>query len=155
MISAMHLAQINIGRIRYPIDDPRMHGFVSQLDAVNAIAEATPGFIWRLVGEGNDATSLRPYADPMILVNMSVWESLDALRGYVYRGEHSTVMRSRADWFEKLDGPYYCLWWVPVGHIPTVAEGVERLEHLRAHGPSDRAFWFPRPSPAPRAVVET
>jgi len=150
----MHLAQINIGRMRAALADPVMAGFVAQLDAVNARADATPGFVWRLVGDGGDATSIRPYADPMIIINMSVWESLDALRGYVYAGQHATVLRQRSQWFEKFDGPYYALWWVPVGHIPTVAEGVERLEHLRAHGPSDRAFWFPRPAAPPRAILE-
>jgi len=145
----MHLAQINIGRIRAPLEDPIMAEFVSNLDAINALAEGTPGFVWRLVGDGNDATSLRPFDDPMMLINMSVWESLEALRGFVYRSHHSRFVRNRLDWFEKLEGPVYALWWIPVGHIPTVKEGIERLEHLRANGPSDRAFWFPRPRPRP------
>src|SRR5215468_11093522 len=141
----MQLAQINIGRIVAPLDDPRMVGFTSRLDEINALAERTPGFVWRLVGDGNNATSIRPFDDPMMLLNMSVWESLEALRGYVYRSDHARFVRARLDWFEKMEGPVYALWWIPVGHIPTVQEGIERLEHLRANGPSDKAFWFPRP----------
>jgi hypothetical protein len=155
MLSGMHVAQINVGRLLAPLDDPRIAGFKSQLDAMNALADASPGFVWRLVGSGNNATDLRPYEDPTMLVNMSVWESIEALRGYVYRSQHGQFVRARAEWFEKLSQPIYALWWVPVGHIPGVAEGMERLDDLRAHGPSDRAFWFPRPSPQPRVILET
>ncbi len=150
----MHLAQINVGRIRAPLEDPIMDGFVSNLDEINALAERTPGFVWRLVGDGNNATSLRPFEDPRMLLNMSVWESLEALRGYVYRTDHARFVRARLDWFEKLEVPVYALWWIPVGHIPTVQEGIERLEHLRAHGPTDKAFWFPRPSPRPQGTSD-
>jgi hypothetical protein len=155
MILAMHVAQINVGRLLAPLDDPRIHGFKSELDAINALADASPGFVWRLVGEGGNATDLRPFDDPNLLVNMSVWESVDALRNYVYRSQHATLVRDRALYFEKPTQPIYALWWVPVGHIPSIAEGGERLEHLRAHGPSDRAFWFPRPAPPPRVILET
>lgn len=154
MILAMHVAQINVGRLLAPLDDPRISGFKSQLDAMNALAEASPGFVWRLVGSGNNATDLRPYEDPTMLVNMSVWESIESLRDYVYRSLHAGFVRARAEWFEKLAVPVYALWWVPAGHIPSVGEGIERLEHLRAHGPSDRAFWFPRPIPRPRVILE-
>jgi hypothetical protein len=143
-----HLAQINIGRIRAPLDDPMMAGFVSRLDEINALAEATEGFVWRLKGDGNDATSIHAYDDPRTLMNMSVWESYEALHRYVYRSDHVELVRLRARWFEKMDGPYYALWWIPAGHIPSVAEGVARLEQLRTHGPSADVFWFVLPAPA-------
>lgn len=145
----MHLAQINVARIRFPLDDPRMEGFVSQLAAVNELAEASPGFVWRLVGAGDNATDVQAFDDTAILINMSVWESIEALREYVYRSRHGAFLRSRSDWFERFDGPYTALWWVPPGHIPTVAEGVERLEHLSVHGPTDFAFSFARPVSTP------
>ena len=127
-----HLAQINIGRLIAPIDDPRIAGFVSQLDPVNALADAAPGFIWRLQSASGNATDiLYDERDPSILVNMSVWESVEALREFVYASRHLDVLKERAKWFEKMDKPIYCLWWVPARHIPSVAEGRERLEHYQ------------------------
>src|SRR5215210_6543089 len=114
--SMHHLAQINIGRMRAPLDSPVMADFVSQLDTINALAETSPGFVWRLQGEGNDATSLRPFDDDFIIVNMSVWESLDDLRAYVYKSAHTAAMRRRREWFEHFDGAYVALWWVEAGH---------------------------------------
>src|SRR4026208_2508117 len=137
-----HLAQINIARMLAPIDDPIMADFVSQLPPINALADASPGFVWRLETEKGDATSIRIYADEMVAINMSVWESVDALREYVYKSAHSGVLRDRKRWFEKFDGPYYALWWVPVGHIPTTEEGKERLDYLREHGDTSYAFSF-------------
>jgi hypothetical protein len=134
------LAQINIARMRAPLDDPTMVGFVSRLDAINALAEASPGFVWRFQGEAGNATYLRPYDDDRIIINMSVWESVDALRAYVYQADHAAVMRQRKDWFEKFDGPYLALWWVPFGHRPGIDEAKVRLDHLRLHGPSAWAF---------------
>ena len=144
-----HLAQVNIGRILAPIEDSLMEGFVSQLDAVNAIADHSSGFVWRLQTEAGDATAFRPYDDPFILINMSVWESLEALTDFVYRTDHRMVMKRRHEWFERFDGSYMALWWVPAGHIPTVEEARKRLDHLRTHGPSPDAFTFARPFPAP------
>src|SRR4051812_12672798 len=114
-----HLAQINIGRFLAPTDDPRIADFMGALDRVNAIADAAPGFVWRLVGEGeNNATDLRPVAnDPMLAVNMSTWRSLDALAAFVYRSDHRDIMRRRREWFEVME-VFMCLWWVPAGHIP-------------------------------------
>jgi Domain of unknown function (DUF3291) len=145
-----HLAQINIGRLIAPIDDPRIAGFVSQLDPVNALADAAPGFIWRLQSASGNATDI-PYSeeDPSLMVNMSVWESVEALRDFVYASKHLDVFRERAKWFEKMDKPIYCLWWVPAGHIPTVAEGRERLEHYQKYGPTPYSFWFSKLFPVP------
>ena len=145
-----HIAQINIARMLAPIDDPIMTDFVAQLAPVNALAEESPGFVWRLQAEGGDATSIKVYDDGMVIINLTVWESLDALRQYVYKSAHTGVMRDRKRWFEKFDGPYYALWWIPAGHIPTPQEGKERLEYLRKHGDSAYAFSFKNVFAAPR-----
>jgi heme-degrading monooxygenase HmoA len=144
-----HLAQFNIGRIVAPMDSPTMAGFVARLEEINALAEGTPGFVWRLQTEDGDATALRPYDDDRIIVNMSVWASMDALRGFVYQGSHAEVLRQRREWFEKMDQLYMVMWWVPAGHIPTVEEAKARLERLKAEGPSPAAFTWRNPFPAP------
>ena len=138
------LAQINIGRAVAPMDDPRMAEFMAQLDEINALADRAPGFVWRLQSNSGNATDIAYSDDPFVHVNMSVWESLEALRDYVYRSDHVRVFRERAKWFEKMDKPYYCLWWVPEGHRPTVAEGRERLEHYQQHGATPSSFGFRR-----------
>ncbi len=147
-----HLAQINIGRLAAPLDDPRIAGFVSQLAPINALADRSPGFVWRLQSASGNATDV-PYCDEdaTLMVNMSVWESLEALRDYVYRSKHIGVFRDRAKWFEKMDQPSYCLWWVRAGHIPTVAEGRERLTHYQEHGATPFSFWFSEHFPTPAA----
>jgi heme-degrading monooxygenase HmoA len=137
-----HLAQVNIGRARGEMTEPVMAGFVARLEEINALAERTPGFVWRLQTEDGDATAVRPYQDTRILINLSVWTDLAALRGYVFRSEHAEVMRNRREWFERFERVYVAMWWVPAGHIPTVAEAVERLAHLDAHGPGPHAFGF-------------
>jgi hypothetical protein len=137
-----HLAQVNIARMVAPLTDPRLVDFVAQLEAVNAAADVCPGFIWRFQGGEGNATYLRPYPDDRILFNMSVWESVEALKGFVYRAEHASVLRRRRDWFEAFDGPYQALWWAPAGLLPAVGEAVARLDYLRAHGPSACAFTF-------------
>lgn len=137
-----HIAQINIARMLAPIDDPIMTDFVAQLPSINALAEETPGFVWRLQSEGGDATSIKVYDDDMVIINLTVWESVETLREYIYKSAHSAVMRGRRRWFEKFDGPYYALWWIPAGHIPTPQEGKERLEYLRKHDDSAYAFSF-------------
>lgn len=144
-----HLAQINIGRLVAPVDDPKIAGFVSQLDSINALADAAPGFVWRLQSESGNATDVAYSDDPFVIVNMSVWESVESLRDYVYRSQHVEVMRDRTQWFEKMEKPQYCLWWVPEGHIPSVAEGRERLEHYQAHGATTMSFWFSQRFEAP------
>ncbi len=144
-----HLAEINIARMVAPLDSTIMAEFVANLDGINALAEASPGFVWRLVGDGNDATSVRPYDDDMIIVNMSVWKSVEDLRQYVYRSPHADYIKKRKDWFSRMSQPFMVMWWVEAGHIPTVSEAKDHLEHLRAHGESDYAFTFLRAFPPP------
>jgi Domain of unknown function (DUF3291) len=144
-----HLAQINIGRLIAPIDDPKIAEFIAQLAPINAIADKAPGFVWRLQSESGNATDIAYNDDPSIMVNMSVWESLEALHDYAYKSPHMKVFRDRAKWFQKMDKPHYCLWWIPAGHIPAVAEGRERLEHFHAHGATPYSFWFSQEFPQP------
>ena len=151
-----YLAQVNIGRILAPLDDPIMAGFVARLDEVNALADRSPGFIWRLQTPEGNATALRPYEDESILLNMSVWASLTEYADYVYASGslHREVMKQRRNWFQRFDGPYTALWWVPQGHIPTVEEAKERLEYLRTHGETAYAFSIKNSFPAPDASNE-
>lgn len=144
-----HLAQVNIGRILAPLDDPLMAGFVEKLDEINALADKSPGCIWRLQSDDGNATSLRPYEDERILVNMSLWTSLDAFANYVYKSDHREIMKQRRRWFERFDGPYMALWWVPAGYIPTTEDAKKRLEHLALHGESPFAFSHKKPFPPP------
>ncbi len=144
-----HLAQINIARMLAPLDDPLMAGFVEQLDPINALADRSLGFVWRLQDEAGDATSIRVFEDESILVNMSVWESMEALQDYVYRSRHLGLLRDRKRWFALPDGPHLALWWVPAGHLPTPEQGKGRLEHLRRHGPTPEAFTFKQPFAVP------
>lgn len=148
-MAAYHVAQFNVARMVAPLDDPQMQGFVIRLDAINALAERSPGFVWRHQGENGNSTGERPY-DDATLINLSVWETPAQWQAYVFRGAHREVMKRRGAWFERHDGtPYSVMWWVPAGHLPTVAEAVARLEHLRAHGPSEWAFAPLKPYPAP------
>jgi hypothetical protein len=140
MATTLHLAQLNIGRIRYPLDDPYMADFVNNLDRVNAIAEHTPGFIWRLQDDSGNATAIHAFDDPRMLLNMSVWESVEALERFVWQTVHKRIYGRRPEWFEPLDRPHFVMWWVPAGHRPDLAEAKGRLEYLWAHGPSDYAF---------------
>jgi len=140
-----HLAQVNVARAHGEMTDPVMADFAAALPAINALAERTTGFVWRLQTEDGDATAIRPYDDNRILINLSVWTDLDALRGYVFRSEHATYMRRRREWFERFERVYLALWWVPAGHRPTVAEAVERLAYLEAYGPTAYAFGFAMP----------
>lgn len=146
-----HLAQLNLARALAPVDDPRLAEFVALLDQVNAVADRSPGFVWRLKTESGNATDIQAFDDALMLINMSVWESPDSLRRFVYEGPHLGVMRQRAKWFERALESYYVLWWVPAGHIPTIEEAKARLEHLREHGESAHAFSFSRLFPAPDA----
>ncbi|MEV7129174.1 DUF3291 domain-containing protein [Streptomyces sp. NPDC093260] len=139
---AFHLAQLNVATLRHPLDDPRTAGFVEMLDPVNAAADEAPGFVWRLVEEGAaDATGMRPAGEDVI-VNLSVWESQEALWDFTYRSGHLEVMRQRRTWFRPPVEAHLVLWWVPAGRLPTVGEALERLAELRTHGPSPRAFTF-------------
>jgi Domain of unknown function (DUF3291) len=143
------LAQANIGRLRAPIDDPIMEGFRSQLDPLNALADRSPGFVWRLQTEDGNALAIRPFADERMAINMSVWESLEALQQFVYRSAHVGPLRDRKEWFEPIEGPILVLWWIPAGHVPTVAEALERLQRLKQNGPSPDTFTFRTPFPPP------
>lgn len=137
-----HLAQLNIGRLRAPADDPLVAEFMAALDPINALAERSRGFVWRFQTDEGNATAERPFDDDGILVNFSTWESIEALADYVYRSDHTGYMRRRREWFERFEGVYQVLWWVPAGHRPTTTEAIERLDHLREHGPTDHAFTF-------------
>lgn len=138
------VAQVNIGRIRAELNDPIMAGFVNRLAEINALADESPGFVWRLQESEGNATYLRPYDDERTLMNMSVWESVDSLRHYVFQTAHVELLRQRSAWFEKFAGSYTALWWVPEGHIPGIEEAKKRLAYLEAYGPSQFAFTFAR-----------
>ena len=138
-----HIAQVNMGRIKAPLDDPIMAGFMRRLDELNALADSSPGFVWRLQTSEGNATYFRPYPeDDRILLNMSVWETVEALRNYVYRTIHAELLKQREEWFEKFTGPYLALWWVPAGHLPGIDEAKKRIAHLDKHGPTQFAFTF-------------
>lgn len=140
-----NLAQINIAHAQAPMDSAVMKGFVDSLAEINALADNAPGFVWRLQTEAGDSTSIQVFDDPLLLVNMSVWEDIESLKNYVYKSLHVDLIRDRDVWFNKLTKPYQALWWVPKGHIPSVAEGKERLELLQNGKPSKEAFTFSKP----------
>jgi hypothetical protein len=142
-----HIAQVNVGRIKGPIDGPVIAGFVARLDEINALADRSPGFVWRLQTPAGNATYLRPYEDDRILVNMSVWQTTNALKQYVYHTVHAELLRQRREWFEMFTGVYMALWWVPAGHFPGVDEAKKRLVHLEKHGPTEFAFTFKKMFP--------
>ncbi len=151
-MSAFELAQLNIGIIKGPIDGPVMAEFVANLEPINALAERTPGFVWRLQTEEGDATAIRPYPEnENMAVNMSVWKDVDSLRLFVFQSGHVAIMRRRREWFEKMDEAFLVLWWVPKGHKPTIEEAKARLETLRRKGPSAEAFTFRQAYPPPDA----
>ncbi|MBI4366902.1 MAG: DUF3291 domain-containing protein [Deltaproteobacteria bacterium] len=138
-----HLAQFNIARIRYPLDDPRMAEFVGNVARVNGLAETIKGFVWRLQDASGHAMNMKVYDDPRILPNLTLWENIEALERFVWQTVHRRFYGRREEWFERIETPLV-LWFVPSDHRPTMAEGVERLEHLKSHGPSDFAFGWDR-----------
>lgn len=139
MDDARHLAQFNIARIRYPLDDPRIAEFVDNVERVNGLAEKIDGFVWRLQDESGHAMNMTVYDDPSILPNLAVWENVEALERFVWQTLHRRFYGRRREWFEPIE-PTLVMWWIPAGHRPDLAEAVARLDHLRAHGPSDFAF---------------
>ena len=145
------LAQINVARLHAPLDDPRTQGFVDGLQRVNALADDAPGFVWRLQTESGDATEIQAFDDELIIVNMSVWDSVEALGDFVYRSGHVEFLRRKREWFERYGSVQVALWWVPAASLPTVGEGVARLATLEANGPTADVFTFRRPAPAPGA----
>ena len=140
-MSAYHLAQLNIAKMKFAIDAPELADFVARLEDVNALADESPGFIWRLQTEDGDATAIDHFGSDY-LVNMSVWEDVDALHSYVYRSAHNEVMAQRKLWFDRMLEAYSVLWWIPAGTIPTIAQADERLQCLRLNGPGPEAFTF-------------
>lgn len=138
----MHLVQLNVGRLRAPMDDPMIDDFRNNLAPVNALAEVSPGYVWRLQDESGDATNIKPLGDELEIVNLTVWESIDALADFVYRSGHVELLRRRREWFEAPTQPIQCLWWIPEGQLPTVDDALARLDHLRQHGPTPVAFTF-------------
>ncbi|MBA2813709.1 DUF3291 domain-containing protein [Streptomyces sp. KM273126] len=150
-MTGFHLAQVNIGRILAPLDSPELADFVAQLPEINALAECSPGFVWRMVDdEGEDATGVRPdESDDLLLINCSVWESVEALRNFTYHTDHLRVLSRRREWFQRLAEAYQALWWIPAGHRPSIAEAMERVALVREHGPGPTAFTFRAPYPAP------
>ena len=150
-MSACELAQLNIGIIRGPMDSPVMAEFAAGLEHINALADSSPGFLWRLQTEAGDATTIRPFENENQLLNMSVWQDLEHLRRFVYRSAHAEYLGRRREWFEGIAEAYLVLWWVPRGHRPSVAEAIARLEMLRARGPSPEAFTFRATFPPPDA----
>jgi len=153
-VSRYHLAQLNVGIIKAPLESPVMADFVNNLDRINALAEASPGFVWRLQTEEGNATALRPTEDENFLVNMSVWEDADSLSQFVFKSAHVEIMRRRREWFERMVEAYLVLWWVPKGHVPTVDEALAKLARLREHGPSPEAFTFRTAFPPPDAAPD-
>ena len=148
-VQTCKLAQLNIGRLIAPLDDRRIAGFVAQLDTINRLAEASPGFVWRLKSEDGNATDFRWNDDPQVIVNLSVWEAVEALHRFVYQTQHLQVLRDRALWFEKPSLPQACLWWVPSEHKPGLVEARAKLEHFQMHGSAPEVFWFSKPYPTP------
>ena len=147
-----HLAQMNVGTARFDLFDPRMSGFVRRIDAINALAEQSAGFVWRMQGDQGNNTGYQATDDPRFIVNLSVWTGVEALFDYVYRSGHRSVMIKRREWFERPDNAHLVLWWVPAGHRPEAEEGLKRLAHLNEHGPTATAFDFKSVYPAPSHV---
>jgi Domain of unknown function (DUF3291) len=148
-MNGWHIAQLNIGRAVAPPGSPELADFMAALDRINALAESSPGFVWRLQSSSGNATDILVTEDPRFLINVSVWSSVEALFEFVYRSAHTAVLQRRREWFEKPAEAHQVLWWIPAGHIPTAAEALERLMQLRREGPVPRAFTFGRRFPAP------
>jgi Domain of unknown function (DUF3291) len=157
MISVMnaprhHIAQLNIGRAVAPLDSPQLADFMTWLDEINALAERSRGFVWRLQGDNGNNTELKVSDDPLFIVNLSVWESIDDLHAFTYRSDHKTVFARRYDWFERADGPNVVLWWQPAGTVPDVDEALARLRRLAELGPTPEAFTFKARFEPPGAI---
>lgn len=147
-MTSYHLAQVNIGLPIEPVESERLRGFVDMLEPINTLADAAPGFVWRLQTEDGDATAIRAFEDDRLIMNMSVWESVEAFAAFVYGAEHAAVMRERRQWFVPMQ-VYTAAWWIPAGTTPTPADAVERLDLLRRLGPTPDAFTVRRPFPPP------
>jgi len=148
-MATFHIAQVNVAQAKADMASDLMQGFVSRLDEINALADRADGFIWRLKEDSGSATAIRVFDDPLLLINMSVWANLDALKHYVYKSLHVDLIKDRDAWFNKLGQSHQALWWIPVGHIPNVEEAQKKLEYIRKFGPSAEAFTFAKPHPMP------
>ena len=144
-----HLTQLNVGRLHKPVEAPDNDDFMNNLDPINALAERSPGFVWRYQTAEGNATATRPFDDDQIIINFSIWESIDALSDYAYNSDHRDFLRRRGEWFERPDEPHLVCWWIPAGEIPTVDDAIVRLEKLRADGPSPVAFTIRHRYPPP------
>ena len=148
-----HLAQINVARGFAAIDAPQMRAFAERIDAVNAIAERSEGFVWRMTGETGQATDIRYTSDPKDLLNVSVWQTPQHLAHFVFNTGHRKVYQRKDEWFEEPKAPSFAMWWIPIGHIPSVEEALERLQHLKDQGPSENAFGWAE-LPEAKAILE-
>ena len=137
-----YLAQINIAKAQASMDSESMMGFVNRLDEINTLADKSPGFVWRLQTEDGNATAIHAFDDPLLLVNMSVWENIESLKQFVYKSLHVELISDRDAWFDKMPNVHQALWWIPAGHTPSVDEGKEKLDHLQKNGVSKIAFTF-------------
>ena len=153
-MSRWQLAQVNVAKLTAPLGDPRIADFRNALERINRLGEAQPGFVWRAQGAGFDATDCRVFDDPEILINATVWESLEHLAAFAYRSEHRDFLRRRLDWFEAAAEASVAIWWLPAGRVPSLDDCVERLTHIRAHGPTPFAFDFRTRFPAPDAAQD-
>jgi hypothetical protein len=152
----LHVAQLNIARLHHPLDSEQTAEFNAAIGPINALAEATPGFVWRLVDDDGQSSSHVPLPgedDALTIVNMSVWENLDSLEHFMYRSGHAAYLRRRREWFERSDQATSVCWWIPAGEIPDLADAHRRLLHLREHGPT--ATGWPVNSPVPPATSPT
>lgn len=136
----MKLAELNVGYAAHPLDDPRMADFMNNLDRINALAERSPGFVWRLKSDSGNATDIAVPGMEDMISNMSVWDDVESLGNYVFNTVHARFYERRAEFFEAMTAHHFVMWWVPEGHIPTLSEAMERLHHLQANGSSDQAF---------------
>ncbi len=152
VMASHHLAQLNLGLFRAPLDDAAMAEFAAALDPINAIAEASSGFIWRLKSDDGASSSyvdVPGREDPLWAPNLSVWEDLESLKHFMYKSGHASYLRRRSEWFQKPDGPINVLWWIPAGEVPTLEDAVKRLDYLSDNGPSEYGWPLTRPYPAP------
>lgn len=155
-IPTYHLAQYNVAKLVAPLEDPRLADFIANLDRINQLGDRSPGFVWRHQNADGNSTGTRVGDDPLVVINFTVWESIEALFEYTYHSDHVEVFRRRREWFEDHGGRHYlAMWWIPAGHIPTVQEAEARLAHLHEHGPTPHAFTFKQRFPAPAEDAAT
>jgi len=149
-----HIAQLNIAEAKAPIDSELMAPFVNELDRINALAESSPGFVWRLKEENGNATSIQIFDDPNLILNMSIWETKESLFEYVYKSAHAGVMSRRREWFEPMKEAYHALWWIEAGKVPSLEEAKAKLEYLQKNGPTEHAFTFKKSFPVPTQLMQ-